>query len=192
MKNKWRRGFLLLLGIDLLVVIIILGLLLSPSSQKMNSLEKGQNGEFVSFRIRSNKQDLNRLINHYLQKETAGSPIAYQVLLGNEVELYGTIPFFSEQLNLKMSFIPKALANGDLVLQQKSIKIGNLNLPESYVLKFIDENYKLPRGVDLQPENKLVYVHMQQLKLKSDLKIKTEKFDLKKDDISFIILVPVD
>ncbi|MGG1399383.1 YpmS family protein [Bacillus salipaludis] len=192
MKNKWKRGFWLLLGIDLLIVMIIGGQLLSPSSEKQESLVKGQNGDYVSFRIRSNKQDLNRLINHYLQTEAADSPIAYRVILGDEVELYGTIPFFSEQLNLKMTFKPQALSNGDLVLKQKSIKIGNLNLPVSYVLKFIEENYKLPRGVDIQPDNKRVYVHMQHLKLKSDLKIKAEKFDLEKDDISFIILVPVE
>ncbi|WML30975.1 hypothetical protein RCG24_03480 [Neobacillus sp. OS1-32] len=32
---------------------------------------------------------------------------------------------------------------------------------------------------------------MQQLKLKSDLKIKAEQFDLKNDNIAFTILVPV-
>jgi uncharacterized protein YpmS len=34
-------------------------------------------------------------------------------------------------------------------------------------------------------------VNMQQLKLKSDMKIKANKFDLKNDDIAFTILVPI-
>jgi uncharacterized protein YpmS len=191
MKNKWKKGFLLLLGLELLVVIILLSFALVPSTETEKNLNKESNVKNVSFHVKSNKEDLNKLINHYLKKEAADSPIEYRVSLENEVELYGTIPFFSEQLNMKMTFIPEALSNGDMVLKQKAISIGSLNLPVSYVLKFIKENYKLPNGIDILPNNKLVYVHMQQLKLKSDIKIKVERFDLKKNDIAFIILVPV-
>ena len=92
----------------------------------------------------------------------------------------GTLPFFSQELDLKLTFEPEALENGDLVLKQKSISVGSLHLPVSYVLKFIKENYKLPKGVDIQPNEKLIYVNMQQLKLKSDVEIKANRFDLQK------------
>jgi uncharacterized protein YpmS len=131
------------------------------------------------------------LINHYLKKEAADSPIAYQVVLGDEVELYGTLPLFSEKINMKMTFEPDALSNGDLVLKQKSINIGSLPLPVSSVLKFISETYKVPQGVDIRPNDKLVYINMQQLKLKSDIKIKVDQFDLKNDNIDFTLLVPI-
>ncbi|MEH7437091.1 YpmS family protein [Neobacillus drentensis] len=191
MKNKWKIGFLLLLGINLLIAIIMLSLIMMPTSNKESSKQKDLKEDHVSFHVKSNKNDLNRLINHYLKEEAADSPIEYQVVLGDEVELYGTIPFFSEELNMKLTFVPEALKNGDLVLKQKSMAIGRLHLPIAYVLSFISDNYKLPRGVDIRPDDHLVYVHMQQLKLKSDLKIKADKFDLKKDDIAFTILVPV-
>ncbi|MEH7332265.1 YpmS family protein [Neobacillus drentensis] len=191
MKNKWKIGFLLLLGINLLCVIIVLSLIMIPPDDKENGKLKGPNGDYVSFEVNSNKNDLNRLINHYLQEEAADSKIDYRVVLGDEVELYGILPFFSEEINLKLTFEPKALKNGDLVLKQKTMSIGRLNLPISYVLNFIRENYKLPMGVDIRPNEKKVYVKMQNLKLKSDLKIKVRKFNLKKDDIAFTILVPV-
>ncbi|MDR6122710.1 uncharacterized protein YpmS [Bacillus sp. SLBN-46] len=191
MKNKWKIGFLLLLGLNLLIAIIMLSLIMMPTSNKERSKQKDLKEDHVSFHVKSNKNDLNRLINHYLKEEAADSPIEYQVVLGDEVELYGTIPFFSEELNMKLTFVPEALKNGDLVLKQKSMAIGRLHLPIAYVLSFISDNYKLPRGVDIRPDDHLVYVHMQQLKLKSDLKIKADKFDLKKDDIAFTILVPV-
>jgi uncharacterized protein YpmS len=191
MNNKWKRGFFLLLGLDLLIVIILLFLILSPAeNEKMNWKEMKNNN--VSFQVQSNKSDLNLLINQYLQKEASDSPIGYQVHLRDEVELYGTLPFFSQEIDMKLTFEPEALNNGDLVLKQKSISIGNLSLPVSYVLKFISENYKLPKGVDIQPNEKHVYIHMEQLKLKSDIKIKANKFDLKNDDISFTLLVPVE
>ena len=191
MKNKWKIGFLLLLGINLLFAIIVLSLVLAPTNGKKISKLESPTGDPVSFRVKSNKYDLNRLINHYLKEEAADSPIDYRVILGDEVELYGTLPFFSEKLNLKLTFEPIAQKNGELVLEQKSMADGKLHLPISYVLNFISENYKLPKGVEIRPNDHLVYIHMQQLKLKSDLKIKADKFDLKNDDIAFTILVPV-
>lgn len=191
MKNKWKIGFLVLLGINLLFAIIMLSLVMFPSGGPQTSKLKPPIGEHVSFHVKSNKNDLNKLINHYLEEEAADSSIDYRIILGEEVELYGILPFFSEELNMKLTFEPKALVNGDLVLKQKSMTIGSLHLPISYVLNFISENYKIPKGVDIRPKDKLIYVTMQQLKLKSDIKIKADKFDLKKDDIAFTILVPV-
>jgi uncharacterized protein YpmS len=192
MKNKWKRRFLLLLGLNLLIVIILSVLVMVPSRDNGKIELNDPNNKNVSFQVKSNKNDLNRLINQYLKKEAADSPIEYQVQLQDEVELYGALQFFSQQIDLKLTFEPEALDNGDMVLKQKSISLGRLSLPVSYVLQFIAENYKLPRGIDIQPNEKLVYVHMQQLKNKSDIKIRVNKFDLKKDDIVFTLLVPVE
>jgi uncharacterized protein YpmS len=192
MKNNWKRGFFLLLGLNLLFVVILLWTVLVPEGNQPKNNIKPPNNQTVSFHVKSNKNDLNMLINHYLKEETADSPIAYRVILGDEVELYGTLPLFSEKINLKLTFEPEALPNGDLVLKQKSISIGSLRLPVSYVLKFIGDNYKIPKGVDIRPNDKQIYVHMQQLNLKSNIRIKVNKFDLKKDDIAFTFLVPVE
>jgi uncharacterized protein YpmS len=191
MKNNWKIGFLLLLGINLLIAIVMLSLVMFPSVGPQTSKVESPRGEHVSFYVKSNKNDLNKLINHYIKEEAADSPIDYRVLLGEEVELYGTLPFFGDELNMKLTFEPKALGNGDLVLRQKSMTIGRLHLPISYVLNFIGKNYKIPKGVDIRPKDQLIYIHMQQLKQKSDIKIKADQFDLKKDDIAFTILVPV-
>lgn len=190
-KNKWKIGFLILLGIDLFIFILLLSLVLTPSSDTPKNINNEPNVKYVSFRLKSNKQDLNKLINHYLKSSAAGSSIDYRVRLGDDVELYGTIPVFSEQLNMKMTFIPQALSNGDLILKQKSISVGSLQLPASYVLEFIMENYNLPNGIEIMPNNQLVYIHTQQLKLKSGMKIKIDRFNLKHNDIAFRILVPV-
>jgi uncharacterized protein YpmS len=190
MKNKWKLGFLILLGIDLLVVVILFILLQVPASETEMPKVKASDAEYVPLLVQSNKKDLNKLINHYLKKEAADSPVDYMVHLGDEVELYGTIPFFSQQLNTKLTFEPEALTNGDLVLKQRSISIGSMHLPVAYVLKIIRDNYKLPPGFEIKPNNKLVYIHMQNIKLNSGIKVKANKFDLKKDNIAITLLVP--
>jgi uncharacterized protein YpmS len=191
MKSKWKTGFFVLIGIDLLIVIFVLFMLLTPASDHSVPNQKDPAGEYVPFYVQSNKEDLNKLINYYLKKEAGNSPVDYQVRLGDEVELFGTIPFLSRELNMKLTFEPEAQKDGDIILRQKTISIGSLHLPVSYVLKLIGDSYKLPSGVEIKPNNRLVYIDMQRLKLKSDTKVKVNKFDLQKDEIAFTLLVPV-
>lgn len=101
-------GFLILAGLNLLIAIIILTLVSAPINEKKIETTEISKGDYVSFHLTSNKYDLNRVINHYLKEEASDSPIDYKVLLGDEVELYGTLPFFSEKLNLKLNFVPSA------------------------------------------------------------------------------------
>lgn len=191
MKNKWKTGFFLIFGLNLFIVIILISLIMVPADKK-GKIQSVPDDKSVSFQVKSNKADLNVLVNQYIKKEAADSPIDYSIQLQDEVELYGTLKFFSQEVDLKLTFVPEALDNGDLVLKQKSISVGSLPLPVSYVLKFIKDNYKLPKGVEIQPNDKMIHVHMEQLKLKSDVKIKANKFDLVKDDIAFTIVVPVE
>ena len=192
--HHWKRLFSLLLGINiafvLLIILLFVLLIKSPSEDvKAPETETVQND--VRFTIQTNKQDLNRLINHYLKEEYSGS-LDYEVLLTDEVELYGNIPVFSENVEMKLTFEPVALENGDLELQQKTISIGKLTLPVPLVLKFIQSSYPIPDWVTIQPNEEKVYMELQNMKLKSDLKVRVHEFDLKNNDIEFLLQVPME
>lgn len=190
MKNKWKILFFLLLGINIASAAVVSILISLPPDHEGTEMARVDNGEDVKFVINTNKEDLNKVINHYLEKEGLTGPINYKVLLRDEVELYGTMPVFSRDLKMKLTFEPEALDNGNLVLRQKSISIGQLQLPVSYVLKFVRDSYHLPDWVTIVPNDEMVYVALQKLKLKSDVKVKVNEFDLKKDKIKFTLLVP--
>ena len=192
-KNKWKIGFFILLGVMIAAILSIWVLISSPVEEaKTEPGSNASDNDDVAFNVSTNKRDLNRVINHYLEEEAKNSNINYQVLLTDEVELYGTLPLFSQELELKLTFEPQALKNGDLILNQRSISVGRLNLPVSTVLKFVRDSYDLPDAVAIQPKEERVYVSMQNLKLKSDIKVRVNEFDLKKDNIKFTLLVPAD
>jgi uncharacterized protein YpmS len=192
-KNKWKIGFFILLGLMAAAILFIWILIASPVEEtKLEPGTNGSNQDDVAFNVSTNKRDLNRVINHYLEEEAKNSQMDYQVLLTNEVELYGTLPLFSQELELKLTFEPQALENGDLILNQRSISVGKLNLPVSTVLKFVRDSYDMPDAVEIQPKEERVYVSMQRLKLKSDIKVRVNEFDLKKNNIKFTLLVPAD
>lgn len=190
-ERKWKRLFLLLIGINILVIVTLLIIINLPSVDDDYIAKNIKYDEYVPFNIQTNKQDLNQVINHYLDEEGLTGGIDYQVILNEEVELYGSLSVFSQDVQMKLAFEPKALENGDIVLQQKSISVGQLQLPVSRVLKFVADKYKLPKWVVIQPNEERIYVSLQNMKLKSDVKVKVDEFNLKNDDIRFTLMVPV-
>jgi uncharacterized protein YpmS len=195
MNNKWKFAFFILLGVVVLLFIVLMIMVNAPvnhiNSPSYTNPGVGNNKE-VSLNVAAKKADLNKIINHYLEEEGFTGPLDYQIILADEVELYGSFPVFDQNLQLQLTFEPRALDNGDLVLKQKTISIGTLNLPVSYVMKIIQNNYKLPEWVQIDPNEESVYVSLQQMELKSDIKVRANSFDLKRDDISFTLLVPVE
>lgn len=188
--ENWKKAFFILLFINLGILLFLLISISIPIKEKR--IQQGESAlqGYVPFLIHTKKDNLNSVINHYIEKEAAGGPIDYNVVLRDEVELYGTLPIFTEEIQMKLTFEPEALDNGDLILKQKSMAIGQMQLPVTYVLKFIADRYRLPKGVTIQPKDKLVYISMQKLRLKSDFKVRVNEFDLNNDDISFQLYVP--
>ncbi|MFJ7636907.1 YpmS family protein [Peribacillus sp. NPDC046944] len=188
-KVKWKTLFITLLAVNILVILSILVLINLPAKDSdMKPVVTKE--EDIQFQIHTNREDLTRLINQYLDKEGLTGLIHYEVYLRDEVELYGKMPFFNREVEMKLTFEPIAQKNGDLVLKQKSIAIGQMNLPVSYVMNLINERYKMPDWVTINPNEENIYVSLQDMKLKSDVRVKANEFDLKNDDISFLLTVP--
>ncbi|MDQ7864241.1 DUF2140 family protein [Peribacillus frigoritolerans] len=68
---------------------------------------------------------------------------------------------------------------------------GKMNLPVSYVMNLINERYNMPEWVSISPNDESIYVSLQDMELKSDIRVKAKEFDLKNDDISFFIDHPI-
>ncbi|WP_409298231.1 YpmS family protein [Peribacillus sp. SCS-26] len=188
--KKWKVLFFALLGFNVIVLLALI-ILANLPAKSIKGLDRYPEKENVGFDIHTNKEDLNILINKYLQKELSGG-IDYEVLLKDDVELYGEMPAFGKNLEIKLAFEPKALKNGDLLLKQKSISVGKMKLPVSYVLNVINFRYKTPDWVIIQPQDETIYVSLQNMKLKSGFKVRAQRFDLKEDKISFRLSFPED
>ncbi|KWW22382.1 MULTISPECIES: YpmS family protein [Bacillaceae] len=188
-KVKWKTLFFSLLAINILVILFVLILVNLPAKDK-ELIPKVSHEEDIQFQIHTNREDLTRLINQYLDKEGLTGPMHYEVYLTDEVELYGTMPFFNREVEMKLTFEPIAQKNGDLVLKQKSIAVGRMNLPVSYVMNLINERYNMPEWVSIRPNDESIYVSLQDMELKSDIRVKAKDFNLKKDDISFLLTIP--
>jgi len=190
---NWKVAFFSLLIINILIAGLAIVLVLLPKHSNLLRLSEKEvdDRQRVSFNIRSDKEDLNKLVEYYLQKETK-RPLNYEVRLTDRVELRGEMTVFERDIPLTMTFIPQVQENGDVNLKQDSMSIGRLQVPVSMVLKYVGDNYPLPSWVSILPDEQSIYVSLQELELRSDAKVEFTKFDLEKDDIEFKLLVPVE
>src|SRR5699024_8061894 len=107
--------------------------------------------EFV---IRTSKQNLNDLVNAYLDKLLSQTKQNFTVVLDEDVELYGELPVFSTTVPLLIRFDPIVQDNGDIALKQKSISVGQLKLPKKKTRKYVNRFYQHPNGSSLIQKRK--------------------------------------
>jgi len=190
-KKKWKAAFLLLAGINIVILLALVLLIFLPAERSTSDSADAGNEEVIPFQVTTNKEDLTLLINSYLEKEGLNGPVHYEVNLSDEVELFGYLPIFNSDIEMKLTFEPIPLENGDLTLKQKSISIGQLSLPVSYVMKFIENQYKLPTWVNINPDDETIDVHLTNMKIGDGMSAEVKEFDLENDRIQFNLLLPV-
>src|SRR5699024_10485492 len=83
-----------------------------------------------------NKNNLNELIKAYLNETLEESKYKYDVYLDEVVHLEGELPVFSTSIPLYIKLQPNVQDNGDIILKQKSIKLGLLRLPNEKILEY--------------------------------------------------------
>ena len=191
-ENKWKLLFIGLLTANIVAACILFYWITIPIKDEKSLSKLNDNKDKVEIPFTSNKDDLNRIINYYIEEENTDSPIKYEVLLKEHLELYGTLSAFGRNVELKVLFDPVTLENGDLLLKHESIQIGGMSLPATFVLNYINEKYKTPDWVMIRPEEKNIYLALSKMKLKSGITVKAEAFDLKHDEIELNLLVPVE
>ncbi|MBC1482364.1 DUF2140 family protein [Listeria sp. FSL L7-1485] len=190
-RNYWKWTSLIL--ISLLVIfagwIYLSVFVVSPQKEPTPSLISNKSA--VEFQTSTTKSDLNQLISTYIDEFSNDQDIGYKVFVANNVNFTAEAKIFDEPVELHLKFAPKVVDDGNVELTLKDLSVGALPLPVSYVMNYVNKNYKFPDWVTIIPKKEKIYLALDKLKLKGDTKVRVDTLDLKKDDISFTLLVPV-
>lgn len=188
---KWKQLFLGLLFINVLAIVIIFGLVFWPIDDERfiisEPLTDAESSEFV---VRTTKKNLNELINAYIDKFLWDTNHQYIVTLDDDVHLLGEIPVFSTTVPLSIHLEPIVQENGDIVLKQKSISVGLLQLPNKKIMEYIKNYLTMPEWVTVQPKDESIYVAVSEMDIKSNFEVAVESFDLEANNLAFKIKVP--
>ncbi|MBA5844886.1 DUF2140 family protein, partial [Escherichia coli] len=73
--------------------------------------------------------------------------IGYKVFVANNVNFTAEAKIFGEPVELRLKFSPKVVDNGNIELSLTDMSVGALPLPVSYVMNYVNKNYKFPEWV---------------------------------------------
>lgn len=190
-KPSWKQLFLGIVGANICFVLFSLIFLLWPVSDteisKEELLEEEPGAEFT---ISSSKQNLDELVNQYVDNYMKDKDDKYTVKFDENVQLLGSIEAFQTDIPISITLEPSVQENGDLVLYASDMSLGLLGLPEKKILEYVKKELETPEWVNIDPKNQLIYIGVTQMEVKSNFKVKVQSFDLKNDHITFKIKVP--
>lgn len=192
-KNKWKVAFLALLGI----IVGLVGFFFLRATQQREVIQYDtqpivqREGEPV-LSINSDKEQINALIDFYLQNYQKDSDVEYHFQLENQAMLTGDFKVLGAPITFYLYFDPYVTDDGNVQLQADSLSIGTLDLPVKQVMKMIEKSFKFPKWIEFNPDEETVLVRLDQFRMENGLFVKAEKINLVDDDIQVSLYLPQD
>lgn len=192
-SDPWKWAFAILLGLVLGFIVFVWFQVTTPSSdQKQIATQTTQKqGQYANVNVVLNKEQLSAAVNYYLQQNQKKGAIKYRFVLDKSAILMGTTKILGKDVSFTLYATPKLDDSGNLVLKTKSVAIGSLNAPPSFVLGYIKNNYDLGKWAKINASKATITLDLNQLTKKQGIKIQGEKFDLKQDDLQFKVAFPL-
>ncbi|MFQ3545282.1 YpmS family protein [Halobacillus rhizosphaerae] len=190
LNNKWKSSFWILAIINVGIILWLLALIFFPTSYTIVNVDKEKESSDAEFTIVSTKENLEQLANEYLSELSTQTVFDYSISLDRNVTLVGNIKAFDQVLPIKLELNPVVQKNGDIILEQKSISLGKLPLPNKKVMEFLEDNYNFPDWVIVNPKEENIYVAVTKMDTASNFNVRVERFNLNSNQLAFRISVP--
>lgn len=191
-RNGWKWAFFILL----VAILALFGWLvyrLQPVEQDNESSEVVSRVEtegVLTFDLSTNKDDLNHLVNLYLEEELGEEFEGYSVSIDEYVDLAGTIDVLGFPVQFTLIMEPLVMENGDLQLKAESIQLGSFDLPLSLTMNILSQQLDLPEWMRVNSEDEYILVAFNEFQLENGAYFQMDYIDLEDDDIRLTIFLP--
>lgn len=181
--NLWKWAFISLVAFLVgLFVLFIKSIQLVRTNHVADPTPVNQE-EVVILSTAVNKEDAEWLMNTYLNETIGEDFSAYDIRLTDQLELHGSIEFFSLEIPFALYFALYVLENGDLQLRGESVQLANISLPVSTVLSLFANQVEIPEFMDIDSQQQIILVHLSELTNEYTFDVSISKIDLADDII---------
>jgi uncharacterized protein YpmS len=188
--NRWKISFFLLAGFVAAVIAMFIYVIGTPPESDPIPEAKTENIAGNILLLRATKADFEGIANTYIRKAVKIEPLPIKMEIGDDIILVSELTVFSITLPVIMHFDPIVLEDGNLILKQSSMEIGNQTFPPSVVLNVLKETVKLPPWMIVRPKEEELFIDLSAISVSGNLRVKAKEFNLKKDEIILEIIVP--
>ncbi|CAM3150956.1 uncharacterized protein YpmS [Sporolactobacillus spathodeae] len=186
-SSLWRAAFFTLLFLVVATVGIALYYLSSgfsgDSGTPQNFSDRQTNRAIFS--VQANKEQLQSLINQQIA-DNRDKRLSYHVAIGDQVVLKGSYKLLFTGIPFSLSFEP-VVSNGDIILKETGVRLGDVKLPDEEVLAFLKSGTKFPKWVAIQPAKKQVYLNLTRVQVQKGLYLRAETINLPQNIVSFSV-----
>ncbi|QAB27019.1 DUF2140 family protein [Lactiplantibacillus plantarum] len=161
----------------------------SPSES--TSLTAASNTDAASVPITMNRKQLNAFASYYLNNLQKGQDMKYRfVVRSTGAYLLGTTQVLGQNVSFVITMQPSVIDNGNISLKATNLSVGTMSLPISFVINYINNNYKTPKWVKLNAKKKTIDLYLNKLVGKHDVRYSVDKLDLKNNQFKFEMHIP--
>ncbi len=180
--NWWKWAFLSLVSLIVIALIYFLSIL-QPVSIKEETTEPVQLEKEMSLVSSFTKEDVETLMNTYLETLIEDEEQSYEIKLDDQLEIQSSVEILKLNIPYTLSFNPYVTEDGDLQLRADSIDLANFSMPVGAVLSIVSHELDLPFYIDIDSEDKMILVNFNELSAHYDIGMRMEKIDLENNDI---------
>ncbi|MER2064053.1 MAG: YpmS family protein [Alkalibacterium sp.] len=194
-SSGWKWAFIILLLINIGVIFWIafqLNILSDSEDIQTDTGEVVVADSAMDFELVTDKAQVNRVVNLYLQKELDDRFSGYVVNVDELVELEGPLNVFGFDIDFGLYMEPLVMENGNLQLRAQSIQLGAFELPKEIALNILNQQLDLPEWIRIDSEEAFILVAFNEFSLENDVQFQMRKIDLEADDIRLDIILPED
>lgn len=188
-RNLWKWAFVVIVIILIGSGIYLYTQITAPIENQTTSQPIKQSNS--SFEVDLNSAQVNALADNYLVRLQKGQKTKYGFIVGKKyATITGATKFLGSKINFALNFTPIRQTNGNVLLKAKGLAVGRLNLPITYVMGYIKNNYKVPSWVKLDQKKKTILLDLNQYSRHHNLQYSAEKISLTNGDFRFLVTVP--
>lgn len=191
MMNFWKVSFFILLGTLIAgVAVVVYWINHSVDSAPLPPIQQTRNSPHA-FTVLATKEDFEGIANQFLEKTIKDDPVPVRVEMENDVILLSEMTVFSFTLPVRMHFNPIVRDDGNVILKQSKMEVGQLNIPPATVLKILRDSVNLPKWMIVRPKEEELFIELTAIPVSGNLTVKAKKINLVEDEIVLEITLPV-
>lgn len=161
------------------------------SSSTAETVAATQTNDAASVPIKMNRQQLNALASYYLTDLQKGQDLKYKFVVRSDAAyLLGTTQVLGQNVSFVITMQPSVISNGNISLKATKLSVGTMVLPISFVINYINNNYKIPKWVKLSAKHKTIDLYLNKLVGKNDVRYSVDKLDLANNQFNFEMHIP--
>lgn len=188
--KKWRSAFIILLAVNILAFIGFLFFITIPDQDYISyEAEKRAYIEGNTVTVRTSKADFEGIANTYIQDAMKDQPIPLTLSVDDDVSLSTELQVFSMALPILLKFEPHVQEDGNLLLEQKSVNVGMLDIPPEAALKLLRDSVELPEFMEVNPASEEILLRLTDISLDDGISVRAESFNLEEDDIRLRVTI---